>query len=196
MTSSHGAAKFTAGTLLVVIVLANLAFLVFEMVDLNQATLVFGTGPYYISLMAILGGLLVLWWLAVIWDYTSISQKNLTEKARFWWPRFSWDFWGFNIAAVIGVGTIIGILSAFIIKYGQGAVPDLGSLLPMDEESDRWSANTIFTIVSTFLVMIYGIDLLFSYVLREKFYVLRPISDLVPPEGGSLTLEGEEYKEF
>lgn len=178
--SSHAIAKFTAGTLLVVTVLAALAFYVFEMVDLNQATLVFGTGPYYISLMAILGGLIILLWLAIIWDYVTISSKHPAEKARFAWPRFVWDLYAFNLAALMGVGTVIGILAAFMVKFGSGAIPNLGSPLPIDVESDEFTFNTQFTIVTCYGLILFGIDLTFAYILREKFYELRPLSEIAP----------------
>lgn len=183
MANSHGAAKFASGTTLVMLVIASLAFLVFAMVDLNQTTLVFGTGAYYIALMSISGGLVVVFWFFVIWDYATISSKSVAERARFWWPRFVWDFWAFFLVCLIGVGTLIGILASFMIKYGSGAIADLGSLDPLDEISDRFIFNTQWIVIANFLIVVTGLDLLFSYVLREKFYALRPISELTDEVG-------------
>lgn len=193
MANSHGAAKFASGTTLVVLVIASLAFLIFAMVDLTQNTLVFGTGSYYIALMAILGGLVVIFWFFVIWDYATIPSKGISEKARFWWPRFGWDFWAFFAACIMGVGTIIGLLAAFMIKYGSGAIADLGALDPLDELSDRFIFNTEFIVIANFAIMVTGIDLLFSYVLREKFYYLRPLSELGADTGSVSDLSSKGF---
>lgn len=176
--SSHSFAKFAAGTILVTLILGGLGFSVFEMVDLNQSVIVFGTGAYYISLMAILGGLLIVFWLAVIWDYVTISTKQAAEKARFMWPRYMWDYWGFNAAATIGIGVTIGVLSAYMMKFGSGSLPNFASETPIDVQSDEFIFNTQWVIVTGYLLIVFGIDLSFAYILREKFYHLSPVSEL------------------
>lgn len=200
-SGSHAIAKMIAGGALVILTISSLAFVAFSMTDLTLAAITFGTGVYYIVLFSVLGGLWIILGVSLIWDYTSIPHKDSQDRARWGYPRFANDMYTFLFITFAGFGLIFGIILAWILKFGYGsAVPmDVGTAI--DQRSDWWTFQTELTIAACYVFVLVGIDFIFAYVLRGRFYYLRPVSEIAPGaettgEASMPLLRENEYPEY
>ena len=126
--------------------------------------LVFGTGVYYVLLMAcpaifltgvLMGG-----------HYDAVFSKG-DEKAMFIYPQYQWNMWMFFYSGYALWIIQCVLLIIFMVTYGWNADVNMGGVLSFsDMKILRFRTNTLFIIISSLVMIILSYVALHTYVLK------------------------------
>jgi hypothetical protein len=125
--------------------------------------LIFGTGVYYVLILSIEAVLLITFFVAGHFD-AMLSKGE--EKAMFFYARYSWDAWSFFVMGVISWCLNLGMLAAFMIKFGWSADVNINAGTFTSEMVIRFRTNTIFLIASSLLMLHASITMIYAYIVK------------------------------
>lgn len=170
-----------AFTSLIMLFVFYVAALLFSYVDFfgrdigpgTSTQLVFGTGTYYVLLIAIPFVLLVT--LIIAGHYDASLSKGI-EKAQFIYPRYQWNMWTFYSYAIITWGIVFGLLVTFMVKYGFGNGVSINSTTFNSLMVLQFKTNTMTVIISSFLMAALTLIAIYTYVV--KIFEIAPQSEV------------------
>jgi hypothetical protein len=171
-----------ASVALVTLGLANLGSMAFSLTDIaggrtlttagvvTGSKLVFGTGGYFVFLIAAPIVLLGLFWLFEKLDYKN-CKKGTSERKMFSWPRYVWDSFTLIGAQMLSWMLITSLIIVFWadkptefdmnVSFGAGT---LGS-----PAVERYNTLSLLVIVLSFLNVHIVVDMIFAYLPRMYY---------------------------
>jgi hypothetical protein len=178
---SSDSAYYVATVSLAFLVLSNLVFGVLTGLDstgravkdaggtVTGTKLIFGTGTYWVTAMAIPAALLSLFIIGSRAEYSALPRGS-SERKMFTYPRYRWDVWTFIFVEVICLSIQIGIFINFMVRFGFNAQISIGA--PLTEKQYIYRFDNAFHLISCLLCFFFGIRALYAYAVRPHMYYL------------------------
>jgi hypothetical protein len=176
---SKAVCKGVASLTILVFFFAISTFMVLSLVDysaphlstvggIQNTSLVFGTGTYWVVNLSIPFVLFVVFLITTILEYMSLEghpSKYAKEIAVYLWPEYKADVWSFHILVAAYLITLLGLYVGYQTDFGYNTDVTMNPLGgASDEMTDRFQSDTLFSIIFDIILFVSCFDCIYAYV--------------------------------